>query len=53
MAGAALTGGFHDSAHVQESKFFSSLLHAVASMHASSFNCIVNEPISTELIAWV
>ena len=44
-----LNGGFHDSAHVRESKFFSSPLHAVARKQATSFNCIVNEPIGSEL----
>ena len=46
-------GGFHDSAHVRESNFFSSPLHAVARAQATSFNCIVNEPIGRELIARV
>ena len=48
-----LQGGFHDSAHVRESKFFSSPLHAVVRTQATSFNCIVNGPIGSELIARV
>ena len=48
-----LREGFHDSAHVRESKFFSSPLHAVARTQATSFNCIVNEPVGSELIARV
>ena len=43
--------GLHDSAHVHESKYCFSPMHAVASAQASSFNCIVNEPIGGELIA--
>ena len=50
-----LKGGFDDSAHVHESKFFFSPLHVVARTQATSFNCIVNEPgpIGKELIARV
>ena len=46
-----LKGGFHDSAHVRESKFFSSPLHAVTRTQATSLNCIVNAQIGSELIA--
>ena len=48
-----LKGGYHDSAHVHESKYCFSPLHAVAIRQASSFNSIVNEPIRGEYIAWV
>ena len=43
-----LKGGFHDSEHVHEYKFFFSPLHAIASMQASLFNCVVDEPIRSE-----
>ena len=43
-----LKGRFHDSEHVHESKYFFSPLHAVASKQASSFNCIVGEPVGSE-----
>ena len=46
-------GGFHDSAHVRESKFFSSPLHAVARTQATSFNCYVNEPVGSKLLVKV
>ena len=48
-----LKGGLNDSSHVRESKYCCSPVHAVASKQASSFNCIVNEPVVSELIAWV
>ena len=40
-----LKGGLHDSAHVHESKCCFSPVHAVVSSKASSFNCMVSEPI--------
>ena len=33
---------------MRESKFFSSPLHAVARTQATSFNCIVNEPVGVD-----
>ena len=48
-----LKGRLHDSAHVRESKYCFSPVHTVASKQASSFNCTVNEPIGSELIAQV
>ena len=49
----SLKGGLRDSAHVHETKYCFSPVHGLASTQASSFNCIVNEPIGSELIAWV
>ena len=44
-----LNGGLHNSADLHESIL--PPLHAVASTQANSFNCIVNEPIGSELIS--
>ena len=43
-----LKGGFHDSEHVHGSKYCFSPVHTEASMQASSFNCIANEPIRSK-----
>ena len=50
---AKLKAGLHDSAHAHESKYCFLPVHAVATEQASSFNCIVNEPIESELTARV
>ena len=47
-----LKGGLHDSfTRVNQNTVSRLHVNAVAGKQASSFNCIVNEPISRELIA--